>query len=135
MRNAQIFDLSAVFAEQIAVSKPLIREAYEKLGETEVKALKYHTGNIRRKLVARLHTSTIDKVVRLCKQTFPEQSPIPLARIKDELQAIYAQLGISHKAKATDIQQWCETKESSIYSDGKKVKCLTIIRYSIARIK
>lgn len=95
MRNVQIFDLSAVFAKQIAVSKPLIREAYEKLGETEVKALKYHTGNIRRKLVARLHTSNIDKVVRLCKQTFPEQNPIPLTRIKHELQAIYDQL-VSH---------------------------------------
>ncbi len=43
-------------------------------------------------------------------------------------------------AKTTEKQGFrlskeTETKESSIYSDGKKVKCLTIIRYSIARIK
>lgn len=104
MRNAQVFDLSTSFAGQIAAARPLVKEAYDKLGEAQVKELHYHVGNIQRKLDARLNTSTIDKVVRMCRRAFPQQKPIPLSVIKSELQAIYDELSIQHKAKATDIQ-------------------------------
>lgn len=82
---------------------PLLREAYEGLGPQKVKELKYHVGNIRRALLKRMDTPTIDKVIRLSNQTFPAGRPLPRKQIKEALQRIYDDLGIRRTAKATDI--------------------------------
>lgn len=128
-------DASLLFAQQLATAHPLVKRAYDELGESQVQQLKYHVGNIQRKLDARMDGSTIYKVVTMCKRVFSLHRPTPLTVIKTELQAIYDELGIQRTAKATDILEWCEAKGASVYLSGKKVKCLTIIRYSIARIK
>lgn len=135
MNNAQVFDMSKMLADNIAVSHPLVKQAYDLLGEPTVKALNYNISKVQRKLDAMKQTSLIDRIITMSHRTFAIGKPIPLSVIKTKLQEIYNELGIQTTAKATDIADWCEVIDSSIYSNGKKIKCKTIVRYKILRVK
>lgn len=136
LKYGEVFNMGLILAQDIATEHPIVKQAYEILGEDVVKSMNYHAGNIKRKIYAMNTTdTTITKVINLCKQMLKTQTPIPLSKIKSDLQSIYDTLGIDHRAKASDILQWCEVKNSSIYDNGKKILCYTIIRYGIFRIK
>ena len=112
---------------------PFIRDAYTKLGDQKVKALKYRVGAIQDALTAMSRVDTDLKIVEMADRRFPKQTPIPVKKIKEELQKIYDTLGISKRAKATDMEQWYDTTTSPRRIDGKNVSCMTIIRSRFVR--
>ena len=112
---------------------PFIRDAYTKLGDQKVKALKYRVGAIQDALTAMSKVDTDLKIVEMADRRFPKQTPIPVKKIKEELQKIYDTLGISRRAKATDMEQWYDTATSPRRIDGKNVSCMTIIRSRFVR--
>ena len=84
---------------------PFIRDAYTKLGDEKVKALKYRVGAIQDALTAMSRVDTDLKIVEMADRRFPKQTPIPVKKIKEELQKIYDTVGLDRRAKATDMWQ------------------------------
>ena len=112
---------------------PFIRDAYTKLGDQKVKALKYRVGAIQDALTAMSKVDADLKIVEMADRRFPKQKPIPVKKIKEELQKIYDTLGINRRAKATDMEQWYDTSTMSRKIEGKTVSCMTIIRSRFIR--
>lgn len=117
----------------IEQEKPLIREAYEKLGEKRVKELGYQVTNIKRELIKLKHTDCTKKILEMLFQEGYTDSDCTrtCAQIKKDLQEIYDCLEIGKKAVATDLQQWFNIKRTSPKIDGKTTDCITIIRKKI----
>lgn len=94
-------------AERILIEtkNPLVREAYEKIGADEVRKMKYHQSNIRRRLIAESQRNFAVKVVEMLDLALKKQTWIPSANVKSELQKIYDSLGIKRTAKTTDIDE------------------------------
>lgn len=84
---------------------PFIMDAYTKLGDEKVKALKYRVGAIQDALTAMSKVDTDLKIVEMADRRFPKQTPIPVKEIKEELQKIYDMVGLDRRAKATDMGQ------------------------------
>jgi len=98
------FGMNTHYKLQIIEAKnSLIKEAYEKLGCTEVERLKYNQTNIRREILKKLDISTEYKAVKMINSCLPRHTAIPNAIIKEKLQNIYNELGIERTAKATDL--------------------------------
>ena len=113
---------------RIALKYPLVKQAYDELGTAKVQALKYHVGNIRRELVKGLSIGDDYKIVKMINDAFQKQTPIAKNKAKERLQEIYDTLGLQRKAKATDLAQWYEIKETAPKINGKTTACVTIIR-------
>ena len=92
-------------AAQILIekNKPLVKTAYDILGESRVKALKYKVTDIRRELVKASTVTETEKIIRMVKQVLPYRKAIPRTEIAKTLQEIYNTLGIHRIAVATDI--------------------------------
>ena len=112
---------------------PFIGDAYTKLGDEKVKSLKYRVGAIQDALTAMSRVDTDLKIVEMADRRFPKQTPIPVKKIKEELQKIYDTVGVNRRAKATDMGQWYDTVTSPKRIDGKNVSCMTIIRSRFVR--
>ena len=117
--------------ELIEKQRPYIKDAYEVLGVEEVKRLKYNVTNIKRRLVASSPISQEMKVLKLIGKQIVNGVPIERSKVKEIVQNAYNDLGISKTAKATDINKWFETKESTSRIDGKVCKCVVVIRSKI----
>lgn len=97
-----LYDLS--FREsRIALEKPLVVEAYNKLGPEKVREMKYHVSNIKRELVKVKHETLDTKVFLLIDPLFEKGVAIPNAQIKAILQKVYKELGVTEKAAATHL--------------------------------
>ena len=94
-------------AAQILIekNKPLVKTAYDILGESRVKALKYKVTDIRRELVKASTVTETEKIIRIVKQSLPYRKAIPRTKIAKALQEIYNTLGIHRIAVATDIMK------------------------------
>lgn len=92
-------------AEQILIEKhkPLVRTAYDTLGESRVKALKYKVTDIRRELVKASTVTETEKIIRMVRQSLPYRKAVPRTEIAEALQEIYNTLGIRKIAVATDL--------------------------------
>ena len=92
-------------AEQILIekNKPLVRTAYDTLGESKVKALKYKVTDIRRELVKVSTVTETEKIIRMVRQVLPYRKAVPRTEIAEALQEIYNTLGIRKIAVATDL--------------------------------
>ena len=112
----------------IAKARPLVKQAYDALGVERVRELNYHTGNIRREITKQMDASIEYKVVKMLRDNISHCKAIPKSRIKEVLQSIYNELGITQRAKASDLTRWFDTKESFPKINGKSVAHLTIIR-------
>ena len=113
---------------RIALKYPLVRQAYDELGTAKVQALKYHVGNIRRKLTKQVRLPSEYKIVKMIDTVFPKQMFISKSKAKSELQRIYDDLGIQKTAKAADLAKWYEIKETAPKINGRTTACVTIIR-------
>ena len=113
--------------ERIECDKPLVREAYEKLGIAIVRELNYHVSNIRRAITAMERANEDVKITKMVNASLPRQHPIPSAKVKTVLQEIYNTLGIPCIAKAKDLDKWYEIKVTTTRIDGKPTNCVTII--------
>jgi len=89
---------------RIEIEKPLVKEAYEKLGPDKVREMKYHQSNIKRELTKLQHETLDTKIFLLLDEQLPRQVAIPRSEIKEKLQKIYDELGTNQTAKATDIK-------------------------------
>ena len=102
--NKNGYDLS--FREsRIALEKPLVVEAYEKLGPARVRELKYHQSNIKREMLKNLHESADTKVFLLLSKRLGVGDKISKAGAKAMLAGIYKELKLKEVAKATDLKR------------------------------
>ena len=92
-------------AEQILIEKhkPFVKTAYDILGESRVKALKYKVTDIRRELVKVSTVTETEKIIRMVRQSLPYRKAVPRREIADALQETYDTLGIRKIAVATDL--------------------------------
>ncbi len=51
-----------------------------------------------------------------------------LSSIKYRLDYLYKSISYTATPKATDLEKFFEIKNSSIYEDGKKIKCYTLLK-------
>ena len=119
----------------IETKNPLVKEAYEKIGAAEVRRMKYHQSNIKRRLIAESSRNFAVKVVELLDLALKKQTWIPSAKVKAELQKIYDSLGIKKTAKATDIDEWYEVRRESRKIDGKNTDCMMILRRTFISLR
>lgn len=86
---------------------------YNTLGHAKLKALKYRKSDIERAYKVQEdkhdHRTLILSLLKLNNNDI-----IARADVKIKLQLIYDQLGITEKAKATDISKWFETKDTKV---------------------
>ena len=99
-----MYNLGMFRASRIEIEKPLVKEAYDILGPEIVRELKYHQSNIKRELTKRMHETLDTKIFLLLDAQLPKQVAIPKTEITAQLDAIYKELKIQKKAKATDIK-------------------------------
>ena len=119
--------------------KPLILEAYDKLGFEKVKSMNYHVGNIKRALINMQTDISLDtKIVRCLKDVGVTSGiTLPVKDFKNAIQLIYTSLEIKNAygkiktAKATDIENWFEIKKSIPKINGKTTDCISIIKEKI----
>ncbi|WP_233378376.1 hypothetical protein [Maribellus sp. CM-23] len=124
---------------KIEQEKPLIKEAYEKLGVERVESLKYRVTNIRNAILSEsTDTSTDSKIVEFLKTNGVGVGTRKTAKEwKELLQDAYNLLNLKltynriKTAKATDLEQWFEVKKTTPKIDGKTTSCYTIIRQKI----
>ena len=103
-QSHSMFDIAARFRmERIEYDKPLVKEAYEKLGAEEVRKLKYKVTDIRRAITVKSRADESIKIVKLVNSKIQKQIPVPAKKVKEVLQDIYKDLGIEGAAKATDL--------------------------------
>ena len=115
----------------IEAQRPFIKDAYDILGENEVKRLNYNVSNIKRSLVKHSNSSQEMKALRLISQRLDYGLPIESKKVKEVIKKAYKDLGIKQTAKATDLSKWFEVKETTPKVNGKTTKCLTIIREKV----
>ena len=116
--------------------KPLIKEAYEKLGIDKVKAMNYHVGNIKRALLNMQTDISMDtKIVRCLRDAGMKAGATGTVQdVKNILQVIYKSLEIKKScgkiktAKTTDLDKWYEIKRTSPKVNGKTIDCISIIK-------
>lgn len=101
--RGQVYCFNIHRKERIEFEKPLVKEAYEKLGADKVRDLKYHQANIKRELVKAAHETADTKIFLLLKDKLTVGTAIPKKEIRQILQGIYDYLRLNKKAKATDL--------------------------------
>ena len=122
------FNLNCFRKSRIEVEKPLVKEAYEKLGADKVREMNYHQSNIKRELIKRKHETLETKIFLLLDGQLPKRVAIPRTEIKRKLEEIYKELGINKKAKATDLNRWYYIKQTSKRcEDGSVQSCFAIV--------
>ena len=108
---------------------PLLQPAYDKLGDEVVKYLKYVQKKIKEQLVCNSDTTTINnKVFKIIKDDIKLQTFMPSKKIKDILKNAYQLTNKTGTAKASDIENWYECKETLKTIDGKTVRGYEIYR-------
>lgn len=105
LRESGGYNLDCFRQSRIEVEKPLVKKAYDALGPLRVREMKYHQSNIRNELIKREHETLRAKVFLMLDPQLPKQVPIKKAKIKQKLDSIYKDLGISAKASAKDINE------------------------------
>jgi hypothetical protein len=90
--------------------------------------LKYHTTNIKQAITKKLDVSTEQKIVQTINSWIEYHIAYPKNTIKDKIQEIYDFLEIKRAAKAIDLSEWYEIKETTKYINGKNTACIMIIR-------
>lgn len=135
IRESKGYNLDCFRRSRIEVEKPLVKDAYEKLGADKVREMKYHQSNIKRELTKRMDETLDTKVFLLLDAQLPKQVAIPKSEIKAILDNVYKDLGIQQKAKATDLKRWYNIKETTTKSVAEGAQsCFAIISAKV-RIK
>ena len=115
--------------EALEKQYPLLRPAYDKLGDEVVKYLKYVQKKIKDQLICNSDTSTIDnKIYKIIKDDIKLQTFMPSKKLKEILKNAYELTGKVGTAKASDIENWFECKEIRKTIDEKTVRGYEIYR-------
>ena len=106
-------------------SHPLINRAVEILGDKKLKALKYRKNNIDKELLVVSQLKNLKEVGSLLDINIGDA--IPKEYLKSKIQGMYDHLNIKKLAKATDINTWYSTENTSKRINGKVVAAIKII--------
>ena len=115
--------------KDIELEYPVIAEAYETLGSEKMKALKYRKSSIEEELLVNSQVENPVKIVNLLDLRVGEI--ISKEFLKMRIQAIYDQLSIKKKAKATDVNDWYTVKNTSKKIEGELAASVKIITCNI----
>ena len=97
----------------MATYEPEIHQAFHLLGSEKMKALDYRSHKVKEALKA-VQPETQQELQTIIYQKFTKGSQYTLKEAKAKLQAIYDSLGMSSKAKATDLSRWFVTIQKNI---------------------
>ena len=87
----------------ISQERPIIPEAYQKLGFEKMIELKFNQTNIKRHLIQQLDAPMMKKVKEMILDKISPANHIELSKAKEIIAEIYTFLGIEKTAKATDL--------------------------------
>ena len=120
----------------IEQEKPMVKEAYEILGEGKVRELKYNSTNLKRAILKQSTDKSIDSKIVKCLTDMGARtgSTRPTKEWKMILQQLYEDLGIYDgynkikRAKATDLMEWFEVKKVTRRINNKSTDVIVIIK-------
>lgn len=118
-------DAIQIVLGQIADSDE-IKSYYITLGSQRLKGMGYHVTKIKRSLG--IITFSQELLESSIYSEFKIGDKITLADIKLKLEYLYKSINYDAAPKAKDLENYFEVKNSSIYENGKKVKCYIIIK-------
>ena len=96
----------------IEQERPLIKEAYNKLGIERVTQLNFHQGNIKKEIIKIENESNLWKTTKMIMEKIGFLNQIEIVKAKKYLREIYTELGIRKKAKSTDLNKLFYTKQT-----------------------
>nr|UWG86733.1 MAG: hypothetical protein [Bacteriophage sp.] len=103
-----------------------IKSYYTTLGSSKLKSLSYNSAKIKNHLgVVTFSQELLESSIY---SEFKVRDKITLSDIKSRLEVLYKSINYDKVAKAKDLENYFEVKNSSIYENGKKVKCYIIIK-------
>ena len=103
-----------------------IKSYYTTLGSSKLKSLSYNSAKIKNHLgVVTFSQELLESNIY---SEFKVGDKITLSDIKSRLEVLYKSINYDKVAKAKDLENYFEVKNSSIYENGKKVKCYIIIK-------
>lgn len=111
----------------IAQERPLIPEAYYKLGIEKMVELKFNQTNIRRYLTKQSDISQRKKIKEMILNEIGMFNTVEVSKTKKILAEIYSYLGVPNTPKATDLKEYFICNETTKKYDGRSVKCIEII--------
>jgi hypothetical protein len=115
--------------------KPLIGEAFSKLGVAKVRELKYHTGNIKNELIKLSDISQADKIQKMLMDKIGLHNPMEIRLVNGVIQSVYDVLGIKKTAKSTLLNKFFYTKATVKKANGKSARYIELAREkSISKI-
>ena len=103
-----------------------IKSYYTTLGSSKLKSLSYNSAKIKNHLG--IVTFSQELLESSIYSEFKVGDKITLSDIKSRLEVLYKSINYDKVAKAKDLENYFEVKNSSIYENGKKVKCYIIIK-------
>ena len=118
-------DAIQIVLGQIADSDE-IKSYYTTLGSQRLKGMGYHVTKIKRSLG--IITFSQELLESSIYSEFKIGDKITLADIKLKLEYLYKSINYDAAPKAKDLENYFEVKNSSIYENGKTVKCYIIIK-------
>ena len=68
--------------ERLVYDKPLVKEAYDKLGVEEVRKLEYKMARIKQAIIVKSKASDDVKIVKLVNAKIQQQNPVPAKKQK-----------------------------------------------------
>lgn len=103
-----------------------IKSYYTTLGSSKLKSLSYNSAKIKNHLgVVTFSQELLESNIY---SEFKVGDKITLSDIKSRLEVLYKSINYDAAPKAKDLENYFEVKNSSIYENGKKVKCYIIIK-------
>ena len=103
-----------------------IKSYYISLGSQKLRALGYDKHKIEKELG--IVTFSYELLESSIYSEFKVGDKLTLSSIKDRLDYLYKSISYTATPKATDLEKFFEIKNSSIYEDGKKIKCYTLLK-------
>ena len=121
-----------VGSEQVAIeqNRPIVKQAYEKLGIELIRELKYDIKKINKEMLQRENLPAETKVIRLLKPKIEFGQQYTIKQLNEILQNISNEYSLP-KLKASKLDSYFECDNSSPKIEGKTCRCKTIIKEKI----
>ena len=126
--NKSGFDILNKEIHVIDRERPLVGEAYSKLGVDRVRELKYHVGNIRREIIKVSDKPLGKKIMEMIADKIGFHKEIIAKDSENIVKEIYSSLGINKAVKSTVIDKYFDVKRSVKKIDGMSVNYIEIVR-------
>ncbi|PZV18265.1 MAG: hypothetical protein DCF20_04220 [Pseudanabaena sp.] len=112
--------------DYIANKEPLVKQAYDCLGEDKMKALYFKKEQIR-KAVFDVKPQILDAVENEIRSRFKVGSNYSRSEVKKIIASVYTELGVQKNPTATDIDDYFNTKYNKKRVDGKSTGFIEIL--------